>query len=122
MMEIGRVCVKIAGRDAGTRCAIVKVLDDTYVMIDGEARARKCNIKHLEPTATILEISEGASHASVIDAFKRAGIVPKEWKKAENRGAKAPRPKPVRKANAAEQKAPAAAKAEKPKAAKPAKK
>jgi large subunit ribosomal protein L14e len=122
MMEIGRVCVKIAGRDAGTRCVIVKVLDDTYVMIDGEARARKCNIKHLEPTATILEISEGAGHASVISAFRKAGIEPKEWKKAENKGAKTPKPKPTRKAKLAEQKAPNATKAEKPKAAKPAKK
>jgi len=119
MMEIGRVCVKIAGRDAGTRCVIVKILDDTYVMIDGEARARKCNLKHLEPTATHLEIREGAAHTQVISAMKSAGIEPKEWKKAENKGAKI-RPKKARKAagKAPEQKA----KAEKPKTSKPAKK
>jgi large subunit ribosomal protein L14e len=122
MMELGRVCVKIAGRDAGTRCVIVKILDDTYVMIDGEARARKCNLKHLEPTATLLEMPEGATHAQVISAMKDAGLVLKEWKKAENKGAKAPRPKPLRKAKAAEPKPVNAAKAEKPKAAKPAKK
>lgn len=114
MMEIGRVCVKIAGRDAGTRCVIVKVLDDTYVMIDGEARARKCNIMHLEPTPTVLDISEGAGHSKIISALKDAGIEPKEWKKAENKGAKE-RPKPVRKSAAK-------ATSKKPKAAKPAKK
>jgi len=122
MMEIGRVCVKIAGRDAGTRCVIVKILDDTYVMIDGEARARKCNLKHLEPTSTLLEIREGAAHANIISAMKGAGIEPKEWKKAENKGAKT-RPKKARKAHAkAAAKAPEKAKAERPKAAKPAKK
>lgn len=121
MMEIGRVCVKIAGRDAGTRCVIVKVLDDTFVRIDGEARARKCNLKHLEPTATLLEISEGAAHAAVISAMKDAGIEPKEWKNAENKGAKA-RPKKVRKAaTKASAKAKAEKSAPKPKA-KPAKK
>ena len=29
MIEVGRVCVKIAGRDAGKKCAVIKVLDDT---------------------------------------------------------------------------------------------
>jgi large subunit ribosomal protein L14e len=118
MMEIGRVCVKIAGRDAGTRCVIVKILDDTYVMIDGEARARKCNIAHLEPTATLIEIREGAAHANIISAMKAAGIETKEWKKAENKGAKI-RPKKARKVAT---KTPEKPKAEKPKAAKPTKK
>ncbi len=119
-MEIGRVCVKIAGRDAGTRCVIVKVLDNTFVMIDGEARARKCNMRHLEPTATLLEISEGASHAKVISALKDAGIEPKEWKKAEKKTAKSEKPKKIRGSAAKAQKEEKSS--SKPKAKKPAKK
>jgi len=43
----GRICVKTAGRDAGLKCVIVDVLDDKFVLIDGETRRRKCNILHL---------------------------------------------------------------------------
>jgi large subunit ribosomal protein L14e len=120
MMDIGRVCVKIAGRDAGLRCVIVSILDDNFVMVDGETRARKCNIKHLEPTSTVLEIATGASHEKVLQAFKKAGIEPKEWKKAENKGAKSEKPMKIRGSAAAT--AQKAEKPSKPKAAKPAKK
>ena len=51
MFEIGRLCVKIAGRDAGLKCLVVEVIDDNYVLIDGQTRRRKCNIKHLEPVS-----------------------------------------------------------------------
>ena len=47
MFEIGKTCLKIAGRDAGKLAVIIDVLDETYVMIDGEVRRRKCNIYHL---------------------------------------------------------------------------
>ena len=36
MMEVGRVCIKLAGRDAKQYCVITEVLDNTYVMIDGQ--------------------------------------------------------------------------------------
>jgi large subunit ribosomal protein L14e len=119
MMDVGRVCVKIAGRDAGLKCVIVSILDDTFVMVDGETRARKCNLKHLEPTATVLELESGASHEKVLQAFKKAGIEPKEWKKAENKTAKSAKPKKIRGSAAASEKAEKPSKA---KAAKPAKK
>ena len=47
MIEIGRLCVKIAGRDAGKKCVVVDVVNDNTVLIDGETRRRNCNIKHL---------------------------------------------------------------------------
>jgi len=69
MMEIGRVCMKIAGRDAGKLCAVVEIVDKNYVMIDGQTRRRKCNIDHLEPLMKVLDISEGASHDDVVSAL-----------------------------------------------------
>ena len=30
MMEVGRLCVKIAGRDAGMSCLIVDILKDNF--------------------------------------------------------------------------------------------
>lgn len=74
MMEVGRLCTKIAGRDAGKKCVIVEVLDDTFVIIDGETRRRKCNLKHIDPSKELLKISKGADHNMVKAEFKKLGI------------------------------------------------
>lgn len=78
MIEVGRLCVKTAGRDARKQCVVVEVLDKNFVMIDGETRRRKCNIDHLEPLNQKLEISSGASHDKVAKAFKEMGVEVKE--------------------------------------------
>lgn len=94
MIELGRMVMKLAGRDAGKLGIIIKVIDDNYVLIDGEARRRKCNITHLEPLAKVLEIKEDASNNDVVKVFKEAGFEIKE-KKESTKKAK-PRPKKVR--------------------------
>jgi large subunit ribosomal protein L14e len=73
MIEVGRVCVKTAGRDAGKKCVVVDVLDDNYVLIDGETRRRKCNIMHLEPLDKMIEIKKNAGHPEVAKAFEALG-------------------------------------------------
>lgn len=90
MMDVGRVCIKLAGRDKGKQCVIVDVLNNKFVLIDGETRRRKCNILHLQPTDKVLEISKGASHEEVVKAFKTIGISLTERKP------KNPGPKPVK--------------------------
>jgi len=87
LFEVGRICIKIAGRDARKKCVIVEVLDNNFVMIDGETRRRKCNVGHLEPLNMAVELSSGADNATVVAALKEAGIVCTE-KKAANKGAK----------------------------------
>lgn len=74
MIDIGRVCVKIAGRDAGLKCVVVEDLGKSMVLIDGQTRRRKCNISHLEPLAQKLDISKGASHDKVVSAFKAVEV------------------------------------------------
>ena len=74
MIEIGRLCVKIAGRDAGKKCVIVDILDGKYVLIDGETRRRKCNVLHLEPLNQTVKIEKNASHEDVTKALKELGI------------------------------------------------
>lgn len=62
VMEVGRVCVKLAGHEAGKVCVIVEVLDGTSVVISGPGvKRRRCNIAHLEPTDKKLDIQRGAS-------------------------------------------------------------
>ena len=74
MYEVGRICVKIAGRDAGREAVIVDILDDKFVMIDGNVRRRKCNILHLEPTDRTVDIRKGSSHDAVKAAFVKIGF------------------------------------------------
>lgn len=56
-IEVGRVCVKIAGREAGEKCVILEIIDDKYVEVVGASiKNRRCNIKHLEPVDKTIEI------------------------------------------------------------------
>jgi large subunit ribosomal protein L14e len=75
MMEVGRVCVKLAGHEAGRKCVIVDVLDKTYVLVSGPGvKRRRCNIAHLEPLDAKIEISKGASDEEVKRLLEAAGI------------------------------------------------
>lgn len=66
-IEIGRVCIKTTGREAGKKAVVVKLVDKNYALIDGKnVRRRKCNLLHLFPTEQKLEIKENAQHADVI--------------------------------------------------------
>lgn len=72
MIEIGRVCIKIAGRNAGKHCVVVDKIDDNFVLIDGNVKRKKCNVRHLEPLDMVLKIKKGDSTSSVHDAMKGA--------------------------------------------------
>ena len=73
--DIGRICVKIAGREAGRKCVIVDIINDNYVLITGPkaltgVRRRRANLKHLEPTNVKIDIKKGASDEEVILALE----------------------------------------------------
>jgi len=71
---IGRLCVKLAGRDAGRECLIVEDLKDNFVLIDGNTRRRKCNLKHLKMLPQKAELKKGAVHADVAKALTDMGF------------------------------------------------
>ncbi|MEM0149003.1 MAG: hypothetical protein QXZ38_02095 [Candidatus Micrarchaeaceae archaeon] len=50
LIEVGRVCIKKYGRDAGSKAVITKIIDRNFVNIISEKRKkeRRCNVKHLE--------------------------------------------------------------------------
>ena len=73
-IEIGRVVVKIAGRDAGKKAVIVDILNDKYVLIDGDTRRRKCNILHIEPLNHVVKIENNANHEHVSKVLKELGL------------------------------------------------
>jgi len=79
-IEVGRICVKIAGREAGRKCVIVDIIDENFVLITGPksisgVKRRRCNIKHLEPTDKKIDIPKGASDEEVIKALESAGLI-----------------------------------------------
>lgn len=96
MIDIGRLCVKTAGRDAGRTCVVVDLVDDHTVLIDGDVRRRACNPSHLEPLAEKVEIRKGASHDDVKHAFEKLSLP--VWKTTPKKAAT--RPAKKRKATA----------------------
>jgi len=50
------------------------MLDDTYALIDGETRRRKCNVNHLEPMSKLLDVAKGADSAAVAKVFEAEGL------------------------------------------------
>jgi len=80
MFEIGRVVVKVAGRDAGLKGVVIEKIDDNFVMISGQVRRRKCNINHLEPLDFILDIKKNASQEEVAKALKEINVEVTETK------------------------------------------
>ncbi|RLE54643.1 MAG: 50S ribosomal protein L14e [Thermoprotei archaeon] len=86
VIEVGRICVKIAGREAGRKCVIVDIIDDNFVLITGPksltgVKRRRCNIKHLEPTDLKIDIPKGASDEEVLKALEKAGLLEEMKKK-----------------------------------------
>ena len=77
MFEVGRVCVKLAGRDAGKHCVVVEELDKGFVLVDGQTRRRKVSTAHLIPLEKTLGVSKGADHAAVEAAFQELNIAVK---------------------------------------------
>ncbi|MCD6242885.1 50S ribosomal protein L14e [Candidatus Bathyarchaeota archaeon] len=77
-VEVGRICVKIAGREAGRKCIVVDVIDKNFALITGPkqitgVKRRRVNINHIEPTPEKIEIKRGASDEEIIEALKTAG-------------------------------------------------
>ncbi|QOR94751.1 50S ribosomal protein L14e [Thermosphaera chiliense] len=78
-IEIGRICVKVAGREAGRKCVVVDIVDENFVIVTGPksltgVRRRKTNIKHIEPTDKIVNIPKGASDEDVLKAIGTSGL------------------------------------------------
>ena len=56
-IEVGRICIKTAGREAGEECVIIDIIDKNFVEVVGvNVKNRRCNIKHLEPTEKKLSL------------------------------------------------------------------
>jgi large subunit ribosomal protein L14e len=81
-IEVGRVCVKIAGRETGRRCVVVDVVDKNFVVVTGPVKVsgvkrRRVNISHVEPTEMKVKIGKGDGDNEVVEALKATGLLDK---------------------------------------------
>ncbi|MEM4814934.1 MAG: 50S ribosomal protein L14e [Ignisphaera sp.] len=78
-IEIGRICVKISGREASRKCVIVDIIDENYVLITGPknltgVKRRRCNINHIEVLDKKIDVAKGASDEEVVKSLEAAGL------------------------------------------------
>ncbi|HLC37700.1 MAG TPA: 50S ribosomal protein L14e [Candidatus Nanoarchaeia archaeon] len=86
VLDIGRVCMKIAGRDSNKIAVVIKKLDDNHVLIEGNVRRKKCNIKHLEPLNKILKIKEEETGDNIRELLEKEGFkIDKKGQKREKK-------------------------------------
>ena len=76
--EIGRVAVKVAGREVARKCVILGFVDKNFVLVTGAGlsgvRRRSANLKHLVPVDKMVKIKENASDEDVVKALSSAGL------------------------------------------------
>ncbi|MCJ7560214.1 50S ribosomal protein L14e [Candidatus Bathyarchaeota archaeon] len=77
-IEVGRICVKLAGRETGRKCVIVDVMDKSFVLVTGPKKVtgvkrRRVNINHVEPLQDKIEVKRGASDEEVTAILEAAG-------------------------------------------------
>ena len=80
VIEVGRLCVKTRGREAGRKCVIVEIIDDNFVLITGPkdvsgVKRRRANINHIEVLPEKIDIQPGASDEEVKQALEQAGLL-----------------------------------------------
>ena len=78
-VEVGRVCVKISGREAGKKCVIVDIIDKNFVLITGPqnvtgVKRRRANINHIEPTEKRVNIKRGNSDEEIMEVLDEEAL------------------------------------------------
>jgi large subunit ribosomal protein L14e len=79
-IEVGRICIKQAGRENGKKCVVIDVMDKSFVLITGPknitgVKRRRVNINHIMPLEDKIEVKRGASDEEVTQIIKTAGKV-----------------------------------------------
>jgi large subunit ribosomal protein L14e len=76
-LEVGSVCVKTFGREKGSRCVVVDLIDKNFVLVTGPpqltgVKRRRVNIKHLQQTGEKISLKRGSSDEEVAAALGKA--------------------------------------------------
>jgi len=76
-IDVGRICIKLTGREAGRKCVIVDTVDKSFVLITGPknvsgVKRRRVNVTHIEPLQDKVDLKRGASDEEVSEVLKAA--------------------------------------------------
>jgi len=75
IIQVGRVCRIVGGKNAGKYCVIVEKIDKNFVKISGEdIKARRININHIEPLPAILKIKKSDTPKKITELLKKEGF------------------------------------------------
>jgi len=70
-MEIGQVCIKTRGREAGRTIVVLSKPKAGKVLVDGtKVKRKQCNMLHLFPINKIAKVKEEENHDGVVKALK----------------------------------------------------
>jgi large subunit ribosomal protein L14e len=78
-IDIGRICVKLTGREAGKKCIIVDIVDRNFVLITGPkqvngVKRRRVNTDHIEPTEKKIKVKRGENDEALMKALNEETI------------------------------------------------
>lgn len=77
-VEVGRICMKTAGRENGKKCVIVDVMDKSFVLITGPkavtgVKRKRANLSHIMPLQDKVDLKRGASDEEVTQMLTAEG-------------------------------------------------
>jgi large subunit ribosomal protein L14e len=77
-IEVGRICIKQAGREIGQKCVVIDVMDKSFILVTGPKKLtgikrRRVNLNHVSPLEDKIEVKRGASDEEVTQALEAAG-------------------------------------------------
>ncbi|MCY0850524.1 50S ribosomal protein L14e [Sulfuracidifex metallicus] len=80
VIEVGRICVKTRGKDAGKKVVIVDIIDENFVLVTGPkdvngVKRKRTNILHIDPTDKKIELNKGATDEEVKNALQQASLL-----------------------------------------------
>ncbi len=69
-MDIGRVCLKVKGREQGERCVVLDVVDRNFVIVVGpNVKRRRVNMNHIRPLDEMVPLQRNATDEEAIAAL-----------------------------------------------------
>jgi large subunit ribosomal protein L14e len=69
-MDIGRVCLKVKGREQGEKCVVLDVIDRNFVIVVGpNVKRRRVNMNHIIPLDEAVELQKNATDEEAIAAL-----------------------------------------------------
>jgi large subunit ribosomal protein L14e len=78
-IQIGRVCIKIRGREKKRKCVIVDIIDKNFLLITGPPKIsgikrRRVNVKHIQPLQHAIDIQRGMSDDEIEEAISQQDL------------------------------------------------